>query len=167
MMQTAGFNGFNGRFDFTFRGHEQKSAAFLQQKREEEERSRRLADVRQQQREAARYFSSPRSRARDNEPTRSPPRELHRIQAPVEFSWPYGGSKVVLAGSFSNWKDRIPLERDSDGVWRTSLRLIPGVYMYKFLVDNDNWCHDMSRESTRDAEGNINNLVRVSVKQAL
>jgi len=90
-------------------------------------------------------------------------RELKRQAStiPVEFQWPYEGSRVFVAGSFSNWQERFPLTKDAEGTWRVTLRLHPGVYTFKFVVD-DNWYFDMSREHTRDPEGTVNNVVRVT-----
>jgi len=78
----------------------------------------------------------------------------------VEFSWPYEGEKVSVTGSFNNWKEQIPmLIRDYNG-WKLTLKLFPGVYTYKFVIDG-RWCHDMRHEATRDPDGNLNNVVRV------
>jgi len=158
MTHIDSYNGFNARSHFMLRGKERKSAAFLQQKREED--ARRNTYRRTTLRDAEQVLTV-------KDPSRSPPgRDPLRRLLSVEFVWPYGleeGSKVAIAGSFSNWKDRVPLEFDPETrVWSTSLKLHPGVYMYKFVIGGDKWCHDMNRESTRDADGNINNVIRVT-----
>lgn len=44
--------------------------------------------------------------------------------------------KVELGGCFNNWKsDKNPLKKDATGNWKTSLKLKPGRYQYRFLVD--------------------------------
>lgn len=48
--------------------------------------------------------------------------------------------KVFLAGTFNDWDDAlIPLKKQEDGLWTTSLDLLPGRYEYKFIVDGE-WC---------------------------
>jgi len=81
----------------------------------------------------------------------------------VAFEWRYDGTLVFLVGSWDNWKSRLPMAKPLSPAeaWRTVLRLPPGIYAFKFVVD-DNWCHDMNLEYTRDSEGNVNNIVRVT-----
>eukprot|EP01116_Phalansterium_solitarium_P008410 TRINITY_DN222_c0_g1_i5.p1 TRINITY_DN222_c0_g1~~TRINITY_DN222_c0_g1_i5.p1 ORF type:complete len:160 (+),score=4.89 TRINITY_DN222_c0_g1_i5:133-612(+) len=133
------------------------SAAFLQQKAEEQARRSSLDSSPAKSPTAA--AAPAMSLWSVSAPTS---REMRRQTSliPVEFQWPYEGSKVSLAGSFTNWADRSLLHKDPDGVWRATLKLYPGVYTFKFIVD-DNWYFDMSKEHTRDAEGNTNNVVRV------
>lgn len=48
--------------------------------------------------------------------------------------------QVFVAGTFNEWKpDATPLVRDTEGHWRGSLRLQPGHYEFKFIVDG-RWC---------------------------
>jgi 1,4-alpha-glucan branching enzyme len=55
---------------------------------------------------------------------------------------------VLLAGDFTNWRlAERPLRRSADGVWRTTIRLKPGRYEYKFIVD------DQKRRSQRIGDG--------------
>lgn len=47
---------------------------------------------------------------------------------------------VFLAGSFNEWKpEATPMERREGGRWTASLKLPPGYYEYKFVLDGD-WC---------------------------
>jgi len=98
-------------------------------------------------------------------PPRSPTiRPAERTLHDVLFLWPYEGDKVQIVGSWGDWKHPILLSEDLDSrdpVKRVTLRLYPGIYAYKFIVDG-NWYHDMNREYTRDSAGNINNVVRVT-----
>jgi len=49
--------------------------------------------------------------------------------------------KVILSGSFNNWsQDGYTMEHRIDG-WIISLRLKPGKYLYKFIIDG-NWIID-------------------------
>jgi 1,4-alpha-glucan branching enzyme len=44
--------------------------------------------------------------------------------------------KVELGGCFNKWKsEKNPLEKDATGNWTTSLKLKPGRYEYRYLVD--------------------------------
>ncbi|KAJ4457137.1 putative 5'-AMP-activated protein kinase; regulatory beta subunit [Paratrimastix pyriformis] len=89
----------------------------------------------------------------------------------VHFQWhpPSSGGgdvdSVELCGSFSNWKDRIPLERDSKtNAWRTKepLSLPPGSHQYKFVINRTQWTHDPRLPVVRDSGGNVNNVCEVS-----
>jgi hypothetical protein len=56
--------------------------------------------------------------------------------------------EVFVAGSFNNWNPRAtPLKRDSLGDWSVEVRLPPGEYRYRFLVDGD-WRDDPSAQLT-------------------
>ncbi len=49
---------------------------------------------------------------------------------------------VVLVGDFSGWEQGpIPMKKQKDGVWKTSVSLAIGTYEYRFLVDG-RWCDD-------------------------
>lgn len=47
------------------------------------------------------------------------------------------GSRVFIAGTFNGWDpSSTPLEyQAADGVFRTTLYLVPGYYEYKFVID--------------------------------
>ena len=47
--------------------------------------------------------------------------------------------EVYLAGEFNRWDTHAnTMERDKDGIWRTTLSLKPGRYEYRLWVDG-NW----------------------------
>lgn len=47
---------------------------------------------------------------------------------------------VFLAGSFNDWDPTAtPMARGDGGDWTASLKLAPGRYEYKFVVDGE-WC---------------------------
>jgi 1,4-alpha-glucan branching enzyme len=49
---------------------------------------------------------------------------------------------VQLVGDFTNWqKQPIHLRKEPNGVWQTAIRLEPGTYHYRFLVDGQ-WRDD-------------------------
>lgn len=61
------------------------------------------------------------------------------MAAPIEFSLfaPYNQG-ASLIGSFSNWEE-IPMEKDKQGYFRTSVELEDGIYKYKFRVQSKSW----------------------------
>ena len=76
------------------------------------------------------------------------------------------GKEVFAAGSFNNWKPEKPLlDKDNTGVYRCQLRLEPGTYQYKFMVDG-NWCLDENNPNfTPNDFGTLNSLLIVTEKQ--
>lgn len=49
---------------------------------------------------------------------------------------------VQLVGDFTHWQETpVNLRKDADGVWRSSIKLEPGTYHYRFLVDGQ-WQDD-------------------------
>lgn len=47
---------------------------------------------------------------------------------------------AFLAGSFNDWSaDALPMRKDAKGNWSVSVKLTPGRYEYKFVVDGA-WC---------------------------
>src|SRR5579862_7378180 len=48
---------------------------------------------------------------------------------------------VCVAGEFNRWtRDANPMTRQADGrSWSLTLRLKPGVYQYKFVLNGDKW----------------------------
>ena len=75
------------------------------------------------------------------------------------------GRKVMLAGSFNNWQPVKQLkDRDNNGVYRCQLRLEPGEYQYKFIVDGD-WCLDAENPNfTQNGFGSLNSVLTVIEK---
>jgi hypothetical protein len=67
-------------------------------------------------------------------------------------------SRVILSGSFNNWsEDGLAMKRTDSG-WVASVKLAPGKWWYKFIVDG-NWTVDndnLLREN--DGEANINSV---------
>jgi 1,4-alpha-glucan branching enzyme len=41
----------------------------------------------------------------------------------VKFEWRDKGNEVFLIGSFNKWQTKIPMTKDSQGVWRVRLLL--------------------------------------------
>jgi len=77
----------------------------------------------------------------------------------VSIRWRGEGDTVSVAGEFNKW-DPQHLNKQGDGSWVTKLRLSPGKYMYKFVVDGE-WVINQDMPTTADGEGNRNNLLEV------
>lgn len=60
---------------------------------------------------------------------------VHSIQ--FQLFAPYN-AKASLIGNFSDWEE-IPMEKDKDGYFRTSVELADGSYQYKFRVQSKSW----------------------------
>ena len=53
---------------------------------------------------------------------------------------------VFVAGSFNDWMpDKTPLRRQPDGLWSTTLSLLPKRHEFKFIVDGQ-WCCELGCE---------------------
>lgn len=71
--------------------------------------------------------------------------------------------KVFLAGNFNNWgKDLLAMRRQSDGTFQCVLSLNPGLYQYKFVLDDVEWIQDPDcLEKTYDGMSGQNSVLRV------
>ncbi|MCK4549408.1 MAG: hypothetical protein KAU49_04535, partial [Candidatus Krumholzibacteria bacterium] len=83
----------------------------------------------------------------------------------VTFSCQPGGSPgaVYLAGSFNSWSPDKDLmqDGDGDGIYELTLKLAPGQYQYKFVIDGS-WQEDAAAaSSTDDGHGGKNSVVDV------
>ena len=67
--------------------------------------------------------------------------------------------KVYIAGTFNNWNTtEIQLKKVSTG-WSADLKLKPGKYSYKYIVDG-RWISDpVNRQKERDGTGNSNSVL--------
>jgi 1,4-alpha-glucan branching enzyme len=79
----------------------------------------------------------------------------------MEVDFPNAGS-VYLAGTFNDWDPTVqPLMKGDDGLWRTSIELEPGEYVYKFVVDGT-WIEDPGNpDSVDDGYGGVNSILTV------
>ncbi|HWN68481.1 MAG TPA: protein kinase, partial [Haliangium sp.] len=72
--------------------------------------------------------------------------------------------RIFLAGSFNGWNpssDYLLRDDDGDGTYSVTVRLGPGVYQYKFVIDGD-WVQDPHAPSTSpDGFGSSNGLIEV------
>ncbi|GMI74925.1 PROTEIN TARGETING TO STARCH 2 [Hibiscus trionum] len=74
--------------------------------------------------------------------------------------WPNSGSEVLLAGSFDGWATKRKMEKSSSGVFSVHLKLYPGRYEIKFIVDGE-WKLDPLRPIVNNG-GFENNLLIIT-----
>lgn len=74
--------------------------------------------------------------------------------------WPNLASEVLLAGSFDGWASQRKMEKSSAGIFSLSLKLYPGRYEIKFIVDGE-WKIDPLRPIVYN-NGYENNLLVVT-----
>jgi 1,4-alpha-glucan branching enzyme len=89
-------------------------------------------------------------------------RESHH-ERKIEFSFYFPEAKeVFLAGDFNGWNPpSLPLKKNREGAWEARLKLSPGRYEYKIVVDGD-WMHDFScTEMVPNPFGTYNCVLRV------
>jgi len=75
----------------------------------------------------------------------------------TSFKWTYGGNSVFVTGTFTGWKDHVPLQKVGNE-FNTILRLPKGIYYYKFIVDGE-WKFSPDDFTAPDEHGNINNII--------
>ncbi|OVA09083.1 hypothetical protein BVC80_9097g174 [Macleaya cordata] len=74
--------------------------------------------------------------------------------------WPNSASEVLLSGSFDGWTSQRKMERSSSGIFSLCLKLYPGRYEFKFIVDGV-WKIDPLRPIVHN-NGHENNLLIIS-----
>ena len=82
----------------------------------------------------------------------------------VEFTY-YApkATKVFLAGKFNNWNTKsLSMKKNRDGYWKTTIKLSPGRYEYKYFIDGA-WAQDASgSEKVLNSFGTYNNVIGVA-----
>lgn len=72
-----------------------------------------------------------------------------------------GASKVQLAASFTDWQFHALDMRRTDSGWVLPVKLGPGKYWYKFIIDG-NWTTDPNNQNQEgDGQGNTNSVFYV------
>lgn len=67
-------------------------------------------------------------------------------------------TRVMLAGSFNDWNPDVLAMTKTDSGWVAGVKLSPGKYWYKFIVD-DHWIIDNdNRLNENDGRGNTNSV---------
>jgi 1,4-alpha-glucan branching enzyme len=81
----------------------------------------------------------------------------------VEFEVDFPNAKAVyLAGEFNDWSPTAqPMVKADGGLWAATVKLKPGTYQYKFVVDGT-WIEDPGNpETTDDGQGGVNSVLVV------
>ncbi|KAG5522372.1 hypothetical protein RHGRI_034526 [Rhododendron griersonianum] len=82
-------------------------------------------------------------------------RALHLVRTTC-IVWPNPASEVLLTGSFDGWTTQRKMEKSSSGIFSVCLKLYPGKYEIKFIVDGI-WKTDPLRPVVHN-NGHENNL---------
>lgn len=71
------------------------------------------------------------------------------------------GKAVYVAGEFNNWDPTAKKMAHKNGVYTASVKLAPGEYQYKFVIDGA-WCVDPQNAlSIPNDQGTWNSLITV------
>lgn len=75
---------------------------------------------------------------------------------------------VTLVGDFNQWDPKArPLKRDAGGLWKVTMRLEPGTYPYKFVVNGERWEEDpLNLHRVYNEHGTFNSLRKVDTRTA-
>jgi len=98
-------------------------------------------------------------------PKTSSPRRVARprvVKELVAFEYFDPSANVVaLVGDFNQWNSAArPLKRDSGGLWSVKIRLAPGSYQYKFVINGDRWEEDPLNQHRVMNEHGTHNSIR-------
>jgi len=65
----------------------------------------------------------------------TPTKQTFSFSAPTAMS-------VLLVGDFTQWQQHsIPMKKEKNGIWTTTVELAPGEHNYRFIVDGE-WRDD-------------------------
>ena len=73
------------------------------------------------------------------------------------------GKTVYLAGCFNKWNPtgKKMTDKKKDGVYSTTIKLAPGTYEYKFVIDGV-WCADPENQDfVKNDCGTLNSVITV------
>ncbi len=67
--------------------------------------------------------------------------------------------QVNVAGDFNSWasgnhENAVNLQKTDEGVWSAVVKLEPGRYKYKFVIDGQKWEKDPNGENANDPDDN-------------
>lgn len=76
----------------------------------------------------------------------------------------YSNADVFVTGTFTNWTNKIKMNRRDKGKYCLIISLSPGVYQFKFIID-DGWFVSEQYPTIHDERGIINNIIDNTNKQ--
>jgi 1,4-alpha-glucan branching enzyme len=94
---------------------------------------------------------------------KKPPQAPPSGPPPVKFElYEPSARAVYVAGSFNAWNPTAtPLKNDGSGKWEAAMRLIPGKYQYRFVVDGK-WVADpLAKETAPNPFEGVNSVLVV------
>jgi 1,4-alpha-glucan branching enzyme len=56
-------------------------------------------------------------------------------------------ASAVVVGDFNGWQPATPMKRRRDGSFSATVRLDPGRYRYRYLLDDERWENDWSADA--------------------
>ena len=67
----------------------------------------------------------------------------------VTFELPpvIAATSAAVYGDFNGWQDGKPMKRRRDGSFSATLRLGPGRYRFRYLLDNERWENDWAADA--------------------
>jgi hypothetical protein len=73
------------------------------------------------------------------------------------------GKTVLLSGDFNGWtREGIPMKSLGDGRYKAQLKLAPGTYQFRLLVDGE-WADDLdARNLVSNSFGTVNSVLQVT-----
>lgn len=91
-----------------------------------------------------------------------PGEKSHKGQVPVQVRLRADGARDVrITGDFCEWSSAgVPMSPDGPGIWTATLRLAPGEYQYRFIVDGE-WRDDPEAPRVDNGLGGTNSLLKV------
>jgi 1,4-alpha-glucan branching enzyme len=94
--------------------------------------------------------------------SRSPRRPSTKSSVAFEYFDP-SATVVALVGDFNKWDLRArPLKRDAGGLWKVTVRLEPGTYQYKFVINGERWEEDpLNLHRVPNEHGTFNSIRKV------
>ncbi|GKS56947.1 hypothetical protein YTPLAS18_04740 [Nitrospira sp.] len=104
-------------------------------------------------------------KTRKPSPSRAPKRASTKTSVIFEYFDPEA-TVVALVGEFNHWDPRArPLKRDAGGMWKGTLRLDPGTYQYKFVINGQRWEEDpVNLHRVPNEHGTFNSVRSVGVR---
>lgn len=81
----------------------------------------------------------------------------------VEFSLVAPDAKeVFLVGDFNNWNgEGYRMKKFKDGICKKKVKLKPGRYEYRFIVDGNWWTDPRSNDTCPNAFGTQNSIINI------
>lgn len=102
----------------------------------------------------------------------SSPRIPRRPSAKQAITFEYfdpSATVVTLVGDFNKWDPKArPLKRDAGRLWKVTVRLEPGIYPYKFVVNGERWEEDpLNLHRVLNEHGTYNSIRKVGQQPAV